>query len=73
MVEGTTQVPEGRGQESRRDVSGMGEENHILDRPSMVIGPLPGNGALDASGGPRRGGRSRQVGSLALNALFILQ
>lgn len=51
-MEGTTQVPEGRGQESRRDVSGMGEENHILDRPSMVIGPLPGNGALDASGSP---------------------
>lgn len=51
-MEGTTQVPEGRGQESRRDVSGMGEENHILDRPNMVIGPLPGNGALDASGSP---------------------
>lgn len=50
------QVPEGRGQKSRRDVSGMGEENHILDRPSMVRGPLPGNGALDASGGSGRAG-----------------
>lgn len=67
------QVPEGRGQESRRDVSGMGEENHILDRPSMVRGLLPGSSALNASAGPRRGGKSREVGSLALNALFILQ